>query len=453
MPQADDQRFRRTGTRIRVYPQSPVLDATREPETIWISPAAGTVRAGPGDDRMYVIDPRLPKEPYESPAGPPFRGPTHPPVQPDANGHFDHLPVGSREFRAVHAYGILRRVLDIWEGYLSRPIPWHFRQHFERLEVVPSLEWNNAHSGYGFIETGVEISETGVFQHYSENFDVLAHELGHSILFSEVGIPAREQLSAEYLAFNESMSDTMALISVMHFPSVVDRLLDDTRGNLYTLNELNRIGEQSETEQIRVARNDLRMSDVADAWSDTPEASDEHRLGRPLTGALFDILVDVFLDGVEESGLIPGWLAAASRMAPDPSVEYALIQKEFDSAYRRNPESFKLALSSARDYLGFSLAVAWQQLDAATLGFGKLYSAMLFADELLTDGHHLDAIRDCFEWRGIRLEPVHGGAPRSRPRSLPQRSVEHRAPPLIEVQGFKRRLPYVERVRRRMRDG
>ena len=52
-------------------------------------------------------------------------------------------------------------------------MPWHFRQRYHRLEVVPSLEWDNAHSGYGFIETGVEVSESGVFQHYSENFDVL----------------------------------------------------------------------------------------------------------------------------------------------------------------------------------------------------------------------------------------------------------------------------------------
>jgi hypothetical protein len=451
MPRADDLRFRRLGTRVRVYPQSPVLASTGEPETIWISPPAGTVGAGPEDDRMYVVDPSTHKEPYEPPERPPYRGPVHPPVQPDAAGHFDYLPTGTREFRAVHAYGVLRRVLDIWEGYLRRPMPWHFRQRYHRLEVVPSLEWDNAHSGYGFIETGVEVSESGVFQHYSENFDVLAHELGHSILFSEVGIPAEEQLSAEYLAFNESMSDMIALISVMHFSSVVDRLLDETRGNLYTSNELNRIGEQSETEQIRVASNDLRMSDVDDAQSLDPASSDVHRLGQPVTGALFDILIDLYLNELETLGLVPPWLAEVSRRAPERGLDYGLIQSEFDSAYERDPQSFKGALLDARDYLGFSLAVSWQLLDAANFGFGELYGAMLSADGLLADGNNLEAIREAFQWREIRLETLRPEPSQTSLQTPPAYPPGNTPPPVFEVKGFRRRLPYLDRVQRRLR--
>ena len=452
MPRADDLRFRRLGTRVRVYPQSPVLASTGEPETIWISPPAGTVGAGPEDDRMYVVDPSTYKEPYEPPERPPYRGPVHPPVQPDSAGHFDYLPTDTREFRAVHAYGVLRRVLDIWEGYLRRPMPWHFRQRYHRLEVVPSLEWDNAHSGYGFIETGVEVSKSGVFQHYSENFDVLAHELGHSILFSEVGIPAEEQLSAEYLAFNESMSDMIALISVMHFSSVVDRLLDETRGNLYTSNELNRIGEQSETEQIRVASNDLRMSDVDDARSLDPASSDVHRLGQPATGALFDILIDLYLNELETLSLVPPWLAEVSRRAPERGLDYGLIQSEFDSAYERDPESFKGALLDARDYLGFSLAVSWQLLDAVSFGFGELYSAMLSADELLADGDNLDAIREAFQWREIRLETLRPAPSRTSLQTSPAYPPGNTPPPVFEVKGFRRRLPYLDRVQRRLRN-
>lgn len=448
MPQADDQRYFRTGTRIRVYPQSPVLASVGEPETIWISPRAGTVGPGPGDDRMYVVDPLYPKAPYEIPARPPYRGPIRPPVRPDTDGHFDYLAPGTREFRAAHAYGVLRRVLDIWQGYFGRAIPWHFRDRYAFLEVVPSLEWDNAHSGYGFIEAGVEVSDAGVFQHYAENFDVLSHELGHSIIFSEVGVPDREQLTAEFLGLNESLSDMVALVSVLHFDSVVNRLLDHTRGNLYTLNELNRIAEESESEQIRIASNGLKMSDVADAWSELPESCDEHRLGQPVTGALFDILVDIFLDNVQAQGLAPAWLADASRAAPDEGIDYALIQREFDTAYERDPQAFKLALLNARDYLGFSLAASFQQLDPLILGFGELYSAMLIADETLTRGRNQDAIRECFEWREIHPQPIDGQRLENIPRRRTRQSNGTWVAPIIEVQGLRRHLPYIERVRK-----
>ncbi len=437
MPQADDKRFRRDGTRFRVYPQSPVLASVRRSETVWLSPSAGSVGPGPSDPRMRVVDPALPKPPYEFPELPPYRGLVHPPVEPGPGGHFDHLAEGTREFRAAHMYAVLRRVLDIWEGYHGGPIPWHFREYSEYLELVPWLEWDNAHSGFGFIETGIEISESGVFQHYAENFDVLAHELGHSILYSVVGTPTREQLTAEYLAFHESMSDVMALLAVLHFDSVVDRLLDGCRGNLYTLNELNRIAEQSESEEIRIASNDLRLSDVADAWSALPQSCDEHRLGQPLTGAVFDILVDVFLDGVERWGLVPTWLTEASRQAPDASVDFALVQREFDSAYERSPQAFKQALVDARDYLGRCLAVAWQQLDPVILGFGELYTAMLVADEALTGGQNRDALQECFEWREIAVRPIHGGE-----RPAPGEA------PIVEHVELARRIPYLERVLR-----
>ncbi len=406
MPLALDEQLRNVGTRFRLYSQSPVLSAVGEPEPVWVSPAPGTIGPGPSDERMYVVDPLYAKQPYDPLYGPPFFGPTHAPATPGPSGHFDHLLPGTREFRAAHIYASLRRVLDIWQAYLGRPLPWHFSRVHERLEVVSWLDWENAHSGFGFIEAGVQTSESGVFQYYAENFDILAHELGHSILYSEIGIPDPRRLTAEYLGFHEALSDTVCLISAMHFDSLIDRLLDNTRGNLYTLNELNRIAEQSDSEQIRLASNGLRMSDVADAWSEIPEACDEHRLGRPLTGALFDILVDVFLDGVERYALVPHSLAVSARGAPDETLDYADIQRQFDRRYALDPAAFKLSLLEARDYLGTCLALALQFLDEEILGFGELRTAMVLADRELSDGYHRTAIEECFDWRGIPLRSL-----------------------------------------------
>jgi hypothetical protein len=243
MPVEQDQLLQATGTRFKLYPQAPVLAAFAEPETVWVSQRPDTIQPGPADDRIYVVEPVDKPRVYDFPYLPPYRGPTRAPVAPGRDGHFDYLEPGDSGFEAAHMYGTIRRVLDIWEGYYGRGIPWHFRDHFEQLELIPFVNWDNAQSGYGFIEAGYGETETGARHPYALNFDVLAHELGHSLIFSEVGVPPPATMTAEYRGFQESASDLVALVAVLHFDSVVDRLLRTSNGDLYTLNELNRIGE------------------------------------------------------------------------------------------------------------------------------------------------------------------------------------------------------------------
>src|SRR5208337_2030737 len=118
------------------------------------------------------------------------------------------------------------------------------------------------HSGPGFIETGEKPNRFGREQPFCLNFDVMAHETGHAIMFSMIGVPAEGGASEPFLAFHESFSDLIALIGVMEIPSVTRRLLTQTEGNLYVLNLVNRIGAFSDTEQVRLASNLQRMTDV-----------------------------------------------------------------------------------------------------------------------------------------------------------------------------------------------
>ena len=85
MPHAHDLAIRQTGTRVRLFAQSHYLEAFQEPETVWLAPSAGSVGPGPSDDRIYVVDPIGKEQPYEFPYLPPYRGPAHPPVAPDAD--------------------------------------------------------------------------------------------------------------------------------------------------------------------------------------------------------------------------------------------------------------------------------------------------------------------------------------------------------------------------------
>ena len=88
-------------------------------------------------------------------------------------------------------------------------------------------------------------------------------------------------------------------------------LLEETHGNLYVFNELDRFAELSPHEQIRLASNDVKLSQFSAGWED------EHALSQPLTGAIFDIGVDIFQELLVERGLIPRDVAEATRIVRD----------------------------------------------------------------------------------------------------------------------------------------
>jgi hypothetical protein len=405
---------RQTGTRFRLFPQSPVLEAYREPETVWICSKPGTIGPGPSDDRMRVID-ALDKQPYEYPYLPPYKGPARPPVTPDAGGHFDYLHVDDPGFRAAHMYGTVRRVLDIWESYFGQRIAWHFRRRLPRLELVPYVDWQNAHSGFGFLETGYEADEQGRRELLCLNFDVLAHELGHQIIYGVVGTPAPGTETAEYYGFHESAADLTALIAVLRFNLVADHVLRQTAGNLYNLSELSRIGEVSQTTQIRIADNDLKMSDVADAATPVQLLCQPalHSLAQPLTGAVFDLLVDIYQQTLLERGLISASVDRASGRLSGIAVDDPAITAMFSAAYSGRHEAFKRALQDTGDYLGTALAWAWRRLSPEYLRYEDVLELLLSADADLTGGEYRDTIMACFVWREIGVATVGRGGRRS----------------------------------------
>ena len=389
------------GTRFRLYPQAPISPDARPPEVVRVSPPAGTVGPGPADDRMYVADAVRKDRPYEPPGGPPYRGARRLPVTPGPGGHFDHLAPGTRAFMAAHMYGTIRFVLDVWEGYLGGAIPWHFAEDLERLELVPVVEWDNAQCGYGFIETGFARLDTGRGHAFCLDFDVLAHEIGHAFIYALLGLPPPDGVTAEFLAFHESAADCTAMIAVLHFDSVVDDLLRASRGNIYLPNELNRIGELSDTEQLRVASHSLRMSDVPSVR--TPVAMldqrDRHTVGLPLTGGVFDLLVEVFEAFLVGEGLIGGDLDGVAHKGE--ASDAPEVQAAFDRAYAGRHDAFKSALLDARDYVGRLLAGSWRRL-GWDVSFEAVAAAMLAADAELTGGAGRELVIDNLAWREIR---------------------------------------------------
>lgn len=384
-----------TGTRFRIFPQPRYLRAFSKPETIHISVPPDKILPGPADDRMYVTD-AINKQPYAQSDRPPYRGETYAPVKPK-KGHFDHLDPDSREFLCASMYATVRFVLDIWEDYFDRRIDWHFDLDFERLELIPLVEWNNAQAGYGFMEFGYARAAYGGIDFtkpHCQNFDVLAHEFGHCLVYATVGSPNNSNdLAVDYAGMQESAGDLIALIASLHFDSVLAHLLDHTYGNLFSYNELSRVGELSESKQVRIAFNYLRMADVND---------EPHLRSLPFTGAVFDTLVEIFQQNLIEANLIPEELGKRSANSTTGQADHEKIAAAFKEAYLGQEDAFKQALISARDSVGQLLAKTWSELSPHFLTYHDYARSLLRADQTLNNGRHKTILRDCFAWRGLQ---------------------------------------------------
>ncbi len=394
------------GTRFLIFPQSPFLAGNAEPEMVEISAPPGSIGPGPSGPRMYTVNPVGKTAHYganvQGPEGPqmylpPWDGPVYPQPEPDEFGNFIHIDPSSPSFEAAHLFGSAHFTMDVWEGYFGRPIPWHFARDYDRLELslLPNLD--NAHIGWGFLETGGSREHDNEYRPYSLNFDVVAHEIGHAIIYSVIGMPGSEHTSGEYYGFHESAADLVALLASLHFGSVVDDLLENTRGNLYTYNRLSRFAELSDNAQIRMATNERSMREFADGWSS------EHDLSEPLTGAMFDIFIDIYHERLLVHDLITPEVENLSDQLEGSPDYVSVMQGFFDEEYARNPEGFRIALLEARDFLGTYLADAWEMLDADMLSYFGVEKAMLAVDREITGGAFANIIEGNFRMRDIGL--------------------------------------------------
>lgn len=386
-----------TGTRFLLYPQAPTVPGYDRPELVWISAPQGSLMPGPTDDRMTVVDPAAAKSPYEYPYLPPFAGAVHPPAAPGPDGHFDHIDPGDRAFAGVHAFGCVARVLDVWEGWLGHRIRWHFADRFERLEIVPLLEWDNAQSGFGYLEFGYDTAPDGRRHPFALNFDVIAHEIGHSILFAEIGLPSdRFRPGADFVAFHEAAADLCSLLGMLTFDTALDRLLRRGRGNLLAMNELNAFAELADERQVRIAGNARRMSDVG---------FEPHDRSRPFTGAVFDAIVGVYHALAVERGLVSLPRMTVTDARDFDSDVADTFRDAFAADYGLKHFALKGALADARDTIGRALARSWGALDNGTLTLAGAGFAVCDALQAAGQGAAAEIAMDCFAWREI-LSPA-----------------------------------------------
>jgi hypothetical protein len=292
-------------------------------------------------------------------------------------------------------FASVRCTLEVWESYFGRQIRWHFRGAHRRLEVIPRVRDNTAWAGNGFLEFG---RSGGLL---CENFDVVAHEVGHCLVRSVIGRPAGKPLA--FQAFDEASADLMAVVASLHFEEVVTHLMTHTRGNLFSTNILSRVGELNRRQQVRNVLNGWTMDAAEDEFVDDDRR--KYQLSLPFTGGAFEVLVEIYEQGLVQRGLITEALVATSRAARQRNL--ARTQREFHRVFRRYEASFTTALLDARDYFGRLLARTWEKTALTDLrgrprlAYGRVVDHMLGADAELSGGRYRAIIHAVFQGRGI----------------------------------------------------
>jgi len=402
-------RWSETGTRFLLYPQNRVVPGFEMPRVVRATPRPGTIKAGPEDSRMYVVD-AIRKKPYrdlvtaEYVWRPPYpkSEPHERPVRPGPRGEFDYLKPGTREFSAATAYASVRCVLEIWEYYLGRRLSLVGKSGQRKLEIIPRVTaiGDNAWSGEWYIELG--FADRNPRQPYCENLDVIAHEMGHIILKHVIGPTPKGRLEFERRAHDEAGADLVSLVTILHFDRVVDTVLRQTKGKLFSKNILSRIGEyRMERRGRRRAGRFFFQNQTMRAVARARRKGNKYVFARPLLGAAFDILVEIYEARLVRRGLICQDLADRSTHAT--AQGHPAIRREFAAQFKANPDGFADALREATADFARLLAAAWRMARRTGVTFSRVASNIADADARLNRGRYTEIIRRAFARRQIAV--------------------------------------------------
>jgi hypothetical protein len=243
----------------------------------------GLVLEGPRDARIISNDPAIAA------------------VSPNAFGDFVTTP-DTPQFDAVHTFAVVRQTLTMYQRALSAvnapmPLPWHWNSSVNTAPLqiqaygMPDV-MNAAYSREGCnLKFGHFASDLdGSHVYTCRSFDIVAHETGHAVLD---GLKPR-WLDADNLpqtgALHESFGDLTAIFLALSQLDQCEAVIAQTKARLHDKTFLADIGEQfglalGIPTGLRNADNVLTLSEAG---------SEVHALSQVFTGAMYDILADLF---------------------------------------------------------------------------------------------------------------------------------------------------------------
>lgn len=216
------------------------------------------------------------------------------------------------------------KTIATFERALGQPIRWAFwTANTEKLGIVPD-EGEDLNAFYSRDDANLNFfhftdPKTGTTIYSGDSGEVVSHETSHAILDS-LRPGYSDSFSPDPAAFHEAFGDVGALIMSLHDERVLDKLVEQTGGDLSKPNIIAAMGEQIGTtindtfgrnvtggDYTRNALNNFKWADpstLPDKGGPDELGSEEHSFSRLWTGATYDILKGI-VDARLHSGLAP----------------------------------------------------------------------------------------------------------------------------------------------------
>ncbi|MEW5821165.1 MAG: hypothetical protein AB1782_13310, partial [Cyanobacteriota bacterium] len=355
-----------TETQMFVNPQDPLVT---KPELMSFMTAT-PITKGPTDERVKIVD---------------WSNPT---AEPNARGNFIY-PENTPQFDQVHTFAIVKKTFDMYQDLLGRKVNWGF-PNSKQLSVFPHAGYMmNAY--YSRKDRAIKLFEfmrpdTGKIVKTCQSSDIVSHETGHATL-DGIKPLLMENFGFGVAGFHEAFADTTAMLLAMQHDSILNTMLNMTKGDLKKENIVACLAEEfgdaihkndndPKTDNMQYLRNAINffkakpyreMPYYDRLNNDTVLGLESHSYSRLYLGAAYDILVGMY--------------------------EKAKKADTFDDQ--------KMALMEARDTFAKTFARALDFSPAGELDFKDMALSMIKADIIDNKGANREILEKVFKDREI----------------------------------------------------
>ncbi len=238
-------------------------------------------------------------------------------VEPDGNGDFLFCPATElAKFDAVHTFAVARQVLTMYQRALKRnniqpEIVWQWQRSDTPLaqQATVPLTLRPRAVKYGKAACYQRSRREITFDYFPsdygdqplrwvytcQSFDLVAHEMGHAIL-DGMKPGFLDSTDLETHALHESFADLTAIFTMLAQMDQVETIIAESKGFLAQPTFLSEVAEEfglAADESPTGVRNAINNF----VYQPDPKlAGDAHFRSQVFTGAIFEILLDIFRD-------------------------------------------------------------------------------------------------------------------------------------------------------------
>ena len=212
-------------------------------------------------------------------------------VQTDKNGNFLHGNYSEDELDAIHTYGVVRMVIDLYEWILKKPIIWSWQQKGIQKPLSVEIRKNGIEARYLKEYQTIELDYYGHPSNLIYNcrtVDLVAHETGHAVIDSMK--PEWDQGNAETRGMAETFCDLTTMFLVLSQYDLCQEVIKETNGDLRKDSIISLFGvghgfRNKTKREIRSVHNNAKYK--SDDWN-------PYSFCEVLTTRLYRFLVDFF---------------------------------------------------------------------------------------------------------------------------------------------------------------